>query len=41
MGTRELVALSPYLIVYEVDPGADSVRILRVWHGAQDRGKDA
>lgn len=41
MGTRELVALSPYLIVYEIDSGADSVRILRVWHGAQDRGRDA
>ena len=36
-GTRELVAVWPYLIVYEVDPETDTVRILRVWHGAQDR----
>lgn len=35
--TRELVAIWPYLLVYEVDPGADTVRILRIWHGAQDR----
>jgi plasmid stabilization system protein ParE len=35
-GTREHVALWPYIIVYEV--GADrSVSILRVWHGAQSR----
>jgi toxin ParE1/3/4 len=35
-GTRELVALAPYVIVYEVaEP--DRVTILRVWHGAQDR----
>ncbi|MDD2862150.1 MAG: type II toxin-antitoxin system RelE/ParE family toxin [Acidiphilium sp.] len=38
MATRELVAICPYLIVYEVYPGGDMVRILRVWHGAQDRG---
>lgn len=37
IGTRELVTVWPYLIVYEVDPEADMVRILRVWHGAQDR----
>ena len=37
IGTRELVAVWPYLIIYEVDPEADMVRILRVWHGAQDR----
>lgn len=36
-GTRELVAIWPYLIVYEVDAAADLVSILRVWHGAQDR----
>ena len=36
-GTRELVAASPYLLVYEVDRTAGAVRILRVWHGAQDR----
>lgn len=34
-GTRELVALWPYVIVYRV--GAGVVEILRVWHGAQDR----
>lgn len=37
LGTRELVAVWPYLIVYEVDPAAAMVRILRIWHGAQDR----
>ncbi len=36
-GTRELVAVSPYLIVYEIDSAADIVRILRLWHGARDR----
>jgi toxin ParE1/3/4 len=35
--TRELVAVWPYILVYEVDAGADRVRILRSWHGAQDR----
>ena len=34
--TRELVAVSPYLIVYRIT-GADIVTILRVWHSAQDR----
>ena len=34
-GTRELVAVRPYIIVYRVDD--DTVRILRVWHSAQDR----
>jgi toxin ParE1/3/4 len=37
-GTRELMAVWPYLIVYEVNAEADRVVILRVWHGAQDRG---
>lgn len=37
VGTRELVAVWPYLIVYEVDTASDTVRILRIWHGAQDR----
>jgi toxin ParE1/3/4 len=35
-GTRELVALPPYLLVYRLI-GVDDVMILRVWHGAQDR----
>ena len=35
--TRELVAASPYLLVYEVDEAAGVVSILRVWHGSQDR----
>lgn len=34
-GTRELVPVYPYVIVYEVE--GDDVMILRVWHGAQDR----
>jgi len=36
-GTRELVAIWPYLIVYELNDKADEVIILRVWHGAQER----
>jgi plasmid stabilization system protein ParE len=36
-GARELVVVGPYLLIYEVDPEADRVRILRVWHGARDR----
>jgi plasmid stabilization system protein ParE len=35
--TRELVAVWPYLLVYEIDAPTDTVRILRIWHGAQDR----
>lgn len=35
-GTRELVVMPPYLLVYRVS-GADMVTILRVWHAAQDR----
>ena len=34
-GTRELVALWPYVIVYRVTP--DAVEILNIWHGAQSR----
>jgi plasmid stabilization system protein ParE len=34
-GTRELVALWPYVIVYRVFE--DSVEVIRIWHGAQDR----
>lgn len=36
-GTRELVAVWPYLIVYEIDDDADTANILRIWHGARDR----
>lgn len=36
-GTRELSAVPPYVIVYEMDQAAGVVRILRVWHTAQDR----
>ena len=36
-GTRERSAVPPYVIVYEVDQAAGVVRILRVWHTAQDR----
>ncbi|MSP48283.1 MAG: type II toxin-antitoxin system RelE/ParE family toxin [Alphaproteobacteria bacterium] len=35
-GTRELLIIQPYVVVYEVND-ADDVTILRVWHGAQDR----
>jgi len=35
-GTRELVAVPPYIVVYRIDT-ADRATILRVWHGAQDR----
>lgn len=35
--TRELSTVPPYVIVYRVDRVADVVRILRVWHTAQDR----
>lgn len=34
-GTRELAALPPYLLIYEVRDTA--VVILRIWHAAQDR----
>ncbi len=34
-GARELVAISPYILIYEV--GEYEVRILRVWHGARSR----
>ncbi len=36
-GTRELSAVPPYVIVYEVDQVAGVVNILRVWHAAQNR----
>ena len=35
-GTRELVPIYPYVIVYEVAENDDTT-ILRVWHGAQQR----
>jgi toxin ParE1/3/4 len=35
-GTREITAIWPYVIVYRITPAA--VQIMRVWHGAQDRG---
>ncbi len=34
---RELTAVWPYIIVYEVNSQAEEVSVLRVWHGAQDR----
>lgn len=34
-GTRELVAVPPYVLVYEA--GDVEVTILAIWHGAQDR----
>jgi plasmid stabilization system protein ParE len=36
-GTRELVALWPYVIVYRITPVA--VEILDIWHGAQERSR--
>ena len=35
-GTRELVVVLPYIIVYRIKD-EDVVTILRVWHGTQDR----
>jgi addiction module RelE/StbE family toxin len=35
-GTRELVVIRTYILVYEVGKD-DNVTILRLWHGAQDR----
>jgi len=34
-GTREYVAISPYVIAYRVQP--DAVYVLHIWHGAQSR----
>lgn len=36
-GRRELLALRPYVIVYRILPGDETVDILRVWHALQDR----
>ncbi len=35
-GVRVLV-LAPYLIVYRFERAANTVEILRFWHGARDR----
>ena len=35
-GTRELVAIGPYIFVYRV-ADTEAATILRVWHAAQDR----
>lgn len=35
-GTRELVAVPPFIIIYQVLE--DRVRILRLWHAARLRG---
>ncbi|HYZ61573.1 MAG TPA: type II toxin-antitoxin system RelE/ParE family toxin [Acetobacteraceae bacterium] len=35
-GSRELLAVRPYIIVYDVD-AKGNVEILRIWHAAQDR----
>ncbi len=34
-GTREITSIWPYVIVYRIT--SQSVEIVRVWHGAQDR----
>ena len=34
-GTREIIALWPYVIVYRIE--AADVVVLRIWHGAQAR----
>ncbi len=34
-GTRELVIIRPYVVVFEI--GGDTVTILCIWHAAQDR----
>ena len=33
---REII-MEPYRIIYEVNPDGQTVRILRVWHGARGR----
>ncbi|MBI1209495.1 MAG: type II toxin-antitoxin system mRNA interferase toxin, RelE/StbE family [Azospirillum sp.] len=35
-GTRELVPVQPYIIVYQIGEEG-RVTIIRVWHGAQNR----
>ena len=34
-GTRELTTVWPYVIVYRI--GGDTIEVLSVWHGRQDR----
>ena len=34
-GTRELVVIWPYVIVYRIH--AENVEILNIWHGSQER----
>jgi hypothetical protein len=36
-GTQELLTVSPYILVYEVDPLHAQVFIRRTWHMARDR----
>jgi addiction module RelE/StbE family toxin len=33
--TRELVVISPYILIYEIQE--DEIQIVRVWHGARNR----
>ena len=37
-GTRELVPVRPYVVIYRVNAGGERVWILRVLHGARLRG---
>ena len=37
-GTRELVAVRPYLIIYRIEAAGEIAWILRVLHGARHRG---
>lgn len=37
-GVRKLV-MGKYLILYRIFPEQNKVRVLRFWHGEQDRGK--
>jgi plasmid stabilization system protein ParE len=34
-GTRELTLIWPYVVIYRI--GSETVEIVRIWHGAQDR----
>lgn len=39
-GTREWVVQgSPYIVVYQVDADREEIRVLGVFHGAQDRSE--